>query len=80
MPTTIQKWGNSLGIRIPRGLAEQVKMREGTQVDLDAANGVLRIRPSRRRRHTLAKLLARAKGPSPFRRLDSDGPRGRELL
>ena len=79
MPTTVQKWGNSLGIRIPKSIAEQVKLRNGTEVELDTAGGVLTVRP-RRRKYTLAGLLAKAKGPSPHRDLDKDRPVGRELL
>lgn len=80
MSTTVQKWGNSLGIRIPKSVAEQVKLRAGTSVEFDAAEGVLTIRPKRRRKYTLAQLLAKAKGPSPHRHLDRVGPVGRELL
>ena len=79
MPTTVQKWGNSLGIRIPKSIAEQVKLRNGTEVEFDTAGGVLTVRP-RRRKYTLAGLLAKAKGPSPHRGLDKDRPVGRELL
>lgn len=80
MASTVQKWGNSLGIRIPKSLAEQVHLREGTTVELNAARGVLTIRPKRRRKYTLAQLLARARRPSPHRDLDRVSPVGRELL
>ena len=80
MATTVQKWGNSLGIRVPKAVAAQVNLSDGTEVEFDTAGGVLTIRPKRRRKYTLAQLLARAKGPSPHRELDRGGPRGRELL
>ena len=80
MPTTIQKWGNSLGIRIPKSVAEQVKFSNGTEVEFDTTGGVLTVRPKRRRTYTLAGLLSKAKGPSPHRELDRGGPVGRELL
>lgn len=79
MPS-VQKWGNSLGIRLPRAIAEQVDLRDGTEIEFDTSGGVLKVRPTRRRRHTLASLLARAKGPSPHGRIAQDAPRGRELL
>jgi len=78
--STVQKWGNSLGVRIPKAIAEQVNLQSGTPVDFDTAGGVLTIRPKRRRKQTLAALLAKAKGPSPHRALNADGPVGRELL
>ena len=36
-----QKWGNSLGVRIPRGLAEEVGLGAGTEVSLTAKDGEL---------------------------------------
>jgi len=80
MATTLQKWGNSLGVRVPKGVADQLDLKSGTEVEFDTAGGVLTIRPKRRRKHTLAGLLAKAKGPSPHRALMNDAPRGRELL
>ncbi len=80
MATTLQKWGNSLGIRVPKAVADQLDLKSGTEVDFDTTGGVLTIRPKRRRKHTLAALLAKAKGPSPHRAVMNDGPRGREIL
>jgi antitoxin MazE len=80
MSTTVRKWGNSLGIRIPRSIAEQVDLRDGSAVEFDTAGGVLTVRPKRRTRPTLSALLSKAKGPSPHRRLARGGPAGRELL
>jgi antitoxin MazE len=80
MATTVQKWGNSLGIRIPKSVAEQVNLRAGTTVEFNTDKGVLTVRPKRRRKYTLAQLLAKAKGPSPHRELDRGGPVGRELI
>jgi antitoxin MazE len=81
MASTVQKWGNSLGVRIPKAIADQVHLAEGAEFDFDTAGGVLTLRPRRKQsRQSLAKLLAKAKGPSPHGELLSDRPRGRELL
>jgi antitoxin MazE len=76
---TVQKWGNSLGIRVPKAIAEQANLSNGTEVVFDTSGGVLTIRP-RRRRYTLQQLLSRAKGPSPHRVLDRGRRVGRELI
>ncbi|HLB59268.1 MAG TPA: AbrB/MazE/SpoVT family DNA-binding domain-containing protein [Bdellovibrionota bacterium] len=34
MQVHVTKWGNSLGVRIPRGLANQVGLCEGTSVNI----------------------------------------------
>jgi antitoxin MazE len=78
--TTVQKWGNSLGIRIPKAVADQVNLRTGTEIEFDTSGGVLTVRPRRRRKYTLAQLLSKAKGASPHKALVRSGPTGRELL
>lgn len=34
MLTKVQKWGNSLGLRIPRSLAADAKVQPGSMVDI----------------------------------------------
>ena len=58
MRTRVQKWGNSLGVRIPRGLADEVGLGAGTEVSLTAKDGELVLRPSLPSRLRLADLLA----------------------
>jgi len=58
MLTRVQKWGNSLGVRIPRGLADEVGLGAGTEVSLTAKDGELVLRPSLPIRLRLADLLA----------------------
>ena len=45
MKTTIQKWGNSLAVRIPRPFAEEIQLQENTTVDLSIKAGKLVIVP-----------------------------------
>lgn len=80
MATAIQKWGNSLGIRIPKVIAEQLHFSAGTEVEFETSDGALSIRPTRRRKQSLASLLARAKGSNPHGEWDSSAPAGRETL
>ena len=81
MATTVQKWGNSLGIRIPKAVAEQVRLENGTEVEFETTAGVLTIRPRRRRRkYKLADLLAKMKGPNPHGEAFPGGPVGREII
>jgi antitoxin MazE len=87
MATTVQKWGNSLGIRVPKDVAEQTNLKNGTEIEFDTSGGILTVRPKRRRRGSkykliemLGDLLGKTKGPSPHRDLDRDPPVGRELI
>ncbi len=84
--TTVQKWGNSLGIRVPKAVAEQVHLKNGSKIEFDTSNGILTVlpaRPARRRRrskYTFKELWGKYKGPSPHRSLDRDPPVGKELI
>ena len=57
MQTKIQKWGNSLGLRIPRSFAAEAQVEEGATVDLSVENGRLLVRPLRVRKYSLTVLL-----------------------
>ncbi len=43
MRTTIRKWGNSLGLRIPTALAEDARLHDGAEVDVTVREGQLVI-------------------------------------
>ncbi len=58
MQTRVQKWGNSLGVRIPRGLAEEVGLGAGTEVSLTAKDGELVVKPALPARLILSDLLS----------------------
>ena len=40
MSSTVQKWGNSLGIRVPKAVAEQVQLKNGSKIEFDTSNGI----------------------------------------
>jgi len=43
MRTRIQKWGNSLALRIPRPFAEESNLHEDSAVDVTIRNGKLMV-------------------------------------
>lgn len=57
MQTKIQRWGNSLGLRIPKSLAAEAHLAAGSTVDLSVENGELIVRPIPRRRYDLRSLV-----------------------
>jgi antitoxin MazE len=60
MRAAISKWGNSLALRLPKSLAEDAGLSEGTMVDLHLDGDRLVIAPSRPK-YRLAELLAEHK-------------------
>ncbi len=81
MPVQVQiaKWGNSLGLRVPRDIAARVGLTEGARVDIEASEDGRIIITRSRRRFTLEELL---EGMTPDREhsLEDDAPRGEEII
>ncbi|MFI5380059.1 MAG: AbrB/MazE/SpoVT family DNA-binding domain-containing protein, partial [Tepidisphaerales bacterium] len=42
---TVSRWGNSLGLRIPREAANRLKLKAGAQVSVECGDDCLTIRP-----------------------------------
>ena len=45
MKTTVQKWGNSLAIRIPRNITNETKVYEGSSVNILVEDGNIILSP-----------------------------------
>jgi antitoxin MazE len=54
MLTHVTKWGNSLGLRIPRFLAQSLGLKEGSPLEIDLEDQRLIIRKG----YTLESLLS----------------------
>ena len=59
MQTRIQKWGNSLAIRIPRAFAQAAHLKDNTVVEVSLVNGKIVVSLARPPRPTLKSLLAK---------------------
>ena len=57
MKTAVQRWGNSLALRIPRAFAAETRIHDGSEVELSLKGGALVVRPVRRSRLALNDLL-----------------------
>ena len=58
MQAKIQKWGNSLAIRIPKSIATEAKLGQAAIVELAVAKGKLTIAPVKNRKFRLKDLVA----------------------
>jgi len=77
--TRIQKWGNSLGLRIPKAFAEQAGVRAGSEVDLSLEDGELIIRPTREPKYDLAELVRDITEENVHAEVETGPPVGREV-
>lgn len=82
MIARVQKWGNSLGLRIPKAFAAEARLAPGAPVDVTVREGKLVVRPlatRRPRRLSLDRLLARVAPENLHGPEWPDGTAGREL-
>lgn len=77
--TTIQKWGNSQAVRIPKSILEKVELKESDQVELRVQGGNVVIIPVRKRK-TLAERIAGYEGDYIAGEWNTGKPVGREIL
>lgn len=56
MKTTIQKWGNSLAVRIPKNISEETRVSEGSNIDIIVENGHIVLSPEKKG-YSLKELL-----------------------
>ncbi len=79
MQVQVARWGNSLGLRIPKEIARRAGLREGARVDVEAEGDRIIISPARPR-YVLADLL-RGMTPEAMRQAFDWGPdKGREIV
>ncbi|MGB9868302.1 MAG: AbrB/MazE/SpoVT family DNA-binding domain-containing protein [Bacillota bacterium] len=76
MKTHVRKWGNSLGIRIPRLVAQEVGLTEGVEVDFQVHGDAIIIRP---KRYTLESLLVQVTPENLHGEISTGRPMGREV-
>lgn len=78
MITTIQRWGNSLAIRIPKAFAAQAKLEDATQVDLVVRGDSLVIKLARKE-WKLAELIDGISDANIHKAVDWGEPAGKEV-
>ena len=79
MVTKLQKWGNSLGLRIPKSFAAEVQVEAGSLVDLRVERGALTVRPVRRKKYALSRLLKGVNSRNLHAEVQTGKPIGREI-
>ncbi len=77
MLTKVQKWGNSLAVRIPKAFADELGLENNAVVEMTLNEGklVVKIVP---RQPTLEELLAKVTPENIHEEIDDGGSVGRE--
>lgn len=75
--TQIARWGNSLGLRLPRAVAAEARLGEGDTVEVSVKGGAIVVRPTRPT-YSLADLVAKITPRNRHRECDWGPPAGDE--
>jgi len=57
MTTIVQKWGNSLALRIPSSLAKDIHLHQGSVVEVAVVDGKMVLKPKGESKFSLAQML-----------------------
>jgi antitoxin MazE len=79
MKTKVQKWGNSLAVRIPKPYADEVRLAEDSTVEVSVRNGKLMVAPLPEPQFTLEELVRQITPGNCHTEIEEDLPVGREI-
>ena len=79
MYTTIQKWGNSQAVRLPKGILEDAALRENDRVEIKTENGCIIISRVNKKHRTIKERLAVYNGDYRSTEWDTGNPQGKEV-
>jgi antitoxin MazE len=78
MHVRVQKWGNSLAVRIPKPLAKDADVTEGTVLNLAVSEGKVIATPVQQKKLTLDQLLSKVTKKNQHAEIDTGKRVGRE--
>ncbi len=80
MKAKIQKWGNSLAIRIPKSFAVQTEIEQDSIIDLSVIDGKILVEPEKKKpKYKLEELLDGVTEENLHGEIDFGKPVGKEI-
>jgi antitoxin MazE len=79
MESHVRKWGNSLALRIPKALAVEAGISEGSRVEIELEGEKLSVRAVPAEAYSLTDLLAGVTPENRHGEIETGGPVGREV-
>lgn len=79
MRVQVQKWGNSLALRIPKSFAQETNLDQGSVVDLSLKAGEIIVKPVAEEEYSLEELLSQVTKENTHPEISTGGPRGKEV-
>ncbi|MBI3546827.1 MAG: AbrB/MazE/SpoVT family DNA-binding domain-containing protein [Gammaproteobacteria bacterium] len=82
MKTKAQKWGNSLAVRVPRGIVETAGLQPEDALEVEVVKGKIVLTPAAkgsRPKYRLNDLVKRITAKNRYAEEDFGAPAGREV-
>lgn len=79
MKVQIQKWGNSLALRIPKAFAVESNVTGGSTVEISMNNGTIVVTPLKESKYTLEELVDGITDDNRHEEVDWGQPVGKEV-
>jgi antitoxin MazE len=79
MQAHIQKWGNSLAVRIPKTFADEVGLTDDSPIEITIKDGQILIRPVQTQAYHLDDLLAQVTPDNLHGEVDTGDTVGKEV-
>lgn len=78
MIVRVQKWGNSLAVRLPMHVAKEAKLEEGSELDLSEEAGYISLKPVEHE-HSLHEMVLAITPENMHSEVNFGGARGSEI-
>ena len=79
MRARVQKWGNSLALRIPKTFATEIGLDQNSSVEMSLVEETLLVIPADRQKYSLKQLLSRVTKNNLHREADTGPAVGGEI-
>jgi antitoxin MazE len=77
MTAIVQKWGNSLAVRLPKAVASQIEASEGAELEMQVVENALILKAAKRH-YSLSDLIGRITAENLHTEVDWGKPKGKE--
>ncbi len=79
MHAKVQKWGNSLALRIPKAFAVDTQLENDSMVDISVVEGQIIVKPLGKPEWTLEELLSGINQENIHNEIDTGNVTGNEI-
>lgn len=79
MVLLVKKWGNTLGLRIPQAIANQIDIRDGSKINLVLKNNKIEITSAENNEYQLNDLVEMISESNSHNEISSSQMQGNEI-